>query len=178
MTALVLLVLASPAALGLDVDIHAGMSLREKSTGDGVGIAMAYGASVGYSLDRALGGLPLRAEILLASDTFGGGRGVNAVDVSSWQGELVALAGLDWVMLHWNEQGLRLQLLAGPGMRLSWVSIRVQDASESAWSTEALGSAVVGVLYDADEVSLGVRSAWSVPQRRLLQAYVTAMWWF
>ena len=127
--------------------------------------------SAGYDfISDLLANLPLRAELLFISDTFGGGRGVDAVDVSSWQGELMALVGLDWIAMSWEDRGLRLQLLAGPGFRLSWVNIRVLDHNDSTWSAEAFGGCVAGVLYDIGPASVGLRVMWGMLHARVVHA--------
>jgi hypothetical protein len=165
--------LASPPELGIDVSAHAGLGLREQSDGDGIDLGLAYGVSGGYDIGQLLGDLPLRAELALLSDTFGGGRGVRAVDVDSWQGELMALAGLDWLALP---QGLRLQLLAGGGLRVTWVRIQVQGQSDTTWSAAAFAGLVGGVAWDLGPASVGVRAMWGLPRPRLAQVYAFGTW--
>jgi hypothetical protein len=178
MSILLLVMLASPPELGLDVSGHAGIGLRQPSTNDGIGVGFAYGASVGYDAGRLIADLPVRTELSFSSDTFGGGQGVDAVDVNTWQGELMALFGLDWVALRWSDQGLRLQLLGGPGLRVTRVNIRVLEDNDTTWSAEAFGGLVGGVLWDVGPASVGLRVMWGAPRPRLLQAYLSGAWRF
>jgi len=178
MNILLLVMLASPTELGLDVVAHAGIGLRDKSTGDGVALTFAYGASVGYDAGRLIADLPVRVELSFFSDTFGGGRGVDAVEVSTWRGELMPLLGLDWMALRWGDRGLRLQLLAGPGLRVTRVNIRVRKQSDTTWSAEPFGGLVGGVLWDMGPLSVGLRAMWGAPRPGLAQLYVAATWRF
>jgi hypothetical protein len=164
-----LTLLSSPGLL--DLGAHTGLGMRESSAGDGVSFSFAWGLSGGYDLTEVTG-WPLRGELLFASDTFGGGRGVDAVDVDSWQGELLALAGIDWPV--WGP--FHLQLLAGPGARLTWVQIRVLEHKDTTWSLEAFAGLVGGVVCDLGGVHVGLRVMTGAPRPRLMQVYAYAAW--
>ncbi len=167
--ALLLCLLVPASGVELDTLATLGVSVRARSTGDGLEVAPAVALGLGA---RPAAALPLRLEVALLTDLHRGGGG-DAVSVSAWQGELAVLAGLDWRALARERRALGLELLLGPALRVGYVGLHVYDQTESTWTAGASGVGAVGAYYRDGAWRLGARLWLGVARDRAFQAGLT-----
>ena len=165
--ALSLLLATVTAESQWDLRLLTGFSLKPSST-SGTNVAFGYGVGAGFDL-RPATTLPLRAELLFVSDTHGGGTGVDAVDVSAWQGQLIGLFGFNFNPVTKGDKRLFLEVMAGPGLRVQRVSHNVFDQTKPVWDAGVFAAFVGGIYYGYKQWRFGLRVLGGLPRDRTLE---------
>jgi len=171
---LALILLASPEQLPtqlsattcqiphLGIELGAGFNSKSKS---GLSVSGAASLTAGWQLDPCLG-WPVRLEAGLASTTAGPpwGRGVKAVEVSTWHVDIAVAAGPSMALNPGEPTALGLELLAGPNLRLTRVSTRIRRQSSSNLEPRALMRLLGGGFVETGALRLTLRAFWSLPR--------------
>ncbi len=167
--ALVLGAAVAPAACpGWDVSLHLGVGLSHEATTGDVDVSRAGSLAGGARLDRCFD-LPLRAELSFTTSTVGGTAGVNAVQVSSWTGEVDLVAGVLWPWVVREQARLGAELLVGPGFQLTRTVIRIYGDRQTDFGVRVLAAFGGGVFLESIGFRLTARVLAGAPRERELR---------
>ena len=159
----------------LELSLPLGVGFHERSDSSGTDAAFHVGLCGGYALASVVE-WPLRAEVMVSTSTSGPpwGSGVDAVEVSRLDLDLVALVGGDWTPVREGTKTLGVEGLLGPRVRLTRVGMRVYDESEGhyAWGLAAKGFLGPIATYGAFRLSL--RAAASLPSDGTIELWLSA----
>lgn len=158
-----------------DATLHGGVGFHERSTGAGTAISGAMAIGAGLSLHDCVH-LPLRIELILSTDLSGPpwGDGVDAVEVSRFNLDLLAAGGPSVVLAEQGRVAVGVEALAAPGLRVTRVGTRVRSDSRVTYDVGPRLHVIAGAFSTFGPWRLALRAGTGLPWDDVVQLLLAA----